>query len=250
METTPDFVLALDSYLRPGAIYCVALSVIIFLYHEFRILLIKDYKEKYDYVNQNEVRFFWIAILPIILAVAFYLNSIAAHATSIFGTIATWFYVQTFMTLSFVVVFYYLSSSLIKIYYPAYVERKLDKLRNKPRVSPEGNVMRKLKEAEEEAHLEEDQWNEQREAHSVDYDVWLDEKTGHKKIEKYIAYKHATECSECGYVTMKISKEEVTKAPNSHSSGTLVIHYRCSYCKHREAREVSIAPLAVKELVY
>jgi hypothetical protein len=243
METTPDFVATLDSYLLQGAIFCVGLSVLIFLYHELRIILINDYKQKYDYVNQYEVRFFWYAVMPIILAFAFYLNHRAANWTSIFGSIATWFYIRTFLTLSFVVVTYYVTYSLINIYYPSYMERKLDRLRNKPRVSSSGNVMRKLKEAEEEAHLEAQQWNEQKEIHSVDYDVWLDEKTGEKKIEKYIAYKHATECPECGYVTLKISREELVRVPSETEAGLLIKHYRCSYCKHREAKEVAVAPL-------
>ena len=50
--------------------------------------------------------------------------------------------------------------------------------------------MRKLKESEEEAHLEASQFNEQKEIHSVDYDVWLDEVTGYKKVEKYISFQH------------------------------------------------------------
>jgi hypothetical protein len=140
------------------------------------------------------------------------------------------------MTVGFMVITYFLFSSLVRIYYPRFVEKRLAKLRK-------GNLMRKLKEEEEEAHLEASQFNEQKEVHSVDYDVWLDEKTGDKKIEKYNSYQHATECSECGYVTMKIKREEVTEAPSSTGGGTLVKHYKCTYCGHREAKEVHIAPL-------
>ena len=104
--------------------------------------------------------------------------------------------------------------------------------------------MRKLKEAEEESHLEADQFKEQKEIHSVDYDVWLDEKTGYKKIEKYESYQHAIECSECGYVTMKIDREEIVQSPTMSEPGMLVKHYKCSYCKHREAREVAVARLS------
>jgi hypothetical protein len=104
--------------------------------------------------------------------------------------------------------------------------------------------MRKLREAEEEAHLEADQFTEQKEIHSVDYDVWLDEKTGYKKIEKYISFQHALECPECGYVTLKIYKEEIAEQPGTDSTGLLIKHYKCSYCKHREAREVTVAALS------
>src|SRR5687767_7424463 len=126
------------------------------------------------------------------------------------------------MTVSFIIVAYFIFYSLVRIYYPRYVEKRLNKLRHKPRISPAGNPMRKLKEAEEQAHLEADQFNEQKEVQSVDYDVWLDEKTGFKKIEKYISSQHALECPECGYVTLKISKEEIIEQPGPNTSGLLV----------------------------
>jgi hypothetical protein len=242
MENTPDFILAWDSYLSIGAYIFAAFAILILLYHEFRIFQIKDYKEKYDYVNLHEISYFWYAVIALILAVAFYANTIAS--SMIFSNVVIWFYVRIFITVSFIIVAYFIFYSLVRIYYPRYVEKKLDKLRNRPRISSTGNQMRKLSETEEEAHLEADQFSEQKEVHSVDYDVWLDEKTGEKKIEKYIAYQHATECPECGYVTLKIAREEVVEAPGNTSTGLLVKHYRCSYCSHREAREVLVAALS------
>jgi hypothetical protein len=245
METTPQFMQTLDNYLRPGAYVFAGFAVIILLYHEFRILQIRDYKAKYDYVNLHEVRYFWYAVMSLIIAVALYMNWIGAEfSTDIFGSLETWFYVRTFMTMCFIVVSYFIFYSLVRIYYPRFVEKRLMKLRNKPRVSPAGNLMRKLTAAEEEAHLEETQFTEQSEVHSIDYDVWLDEKTGFKKIEKYESYQHAIECSECGYVTMRISQEEITQVPSPTEAGVLVKHYKCSYCGHREAKAVAVAKLS------
>jgi hypothetical protein len=59
-----------------------------------------------------------------------------------------------------------------------------------------------------------------------------------------MAYKHAEKCSECGFFTMKIDTEEIVKKPTAQEAGLLLEHYRCSYCKHREAREVPIAALS------
>lgn len=245
METAPDFVLTSDLYLPYGAYLCAGIAVVILLYHEFRIFAIKDYKQKYDYVNLHEIRYFWYSVIALILAVALYINSMAAKiSTDIFGNIETWFYVRTFMTMCFAVVAYFVFYSLVRIYYPRFVEKRLNKLRNKPRISPQGNVMRKLREEEEEAHLEASQFAEQKEVHAVDYDVWLDEKTGYKKIEKYYSYQHTEECPECGYVTLKITREEIAKAPGSDETGVLVKHYKCSYCGHREAKEAVIAALS------
>ena len=244
MENTPSFVQTFDEYLTIGAYLCAGFAVLILLYHEFKIFQIKDYKEKYDYVNLHEIRYFWYSVVALILAVALYLNSLAASiSTSIFANLETWFYVRTFMTMCFAVIAYFIFYSLVRIYYPRYVEKRLEKLRNKPRISPEGNVMRKLTEAEEQAHLEANV-SDKEEIHTLDYDIWLDEKTGYKKIEKYNTYQHAVECSECGYVTMKIDREEITKAPSFIEPGILVKHLKCSYCGHREAKEVLISKLS------
>lgn len=231
-----------DDYMTLGAFTCIGIAVLILLYHEYRIFLIKDYKEKYDYVNLNEVRFFWYSVVALILAAAFYANSIGTKM--IFSDVTIWFYVRIFMTASFAVVAYFIFYNLVRVYYPRYVEKRLNKLRHRPRISPYGNVMRKLKEKEEEAHLEPELFKEQKEIHSVDYDVWLDEKTGYKKVEKYHAYQHTEECPECGYVTFRLRNEEIPVQPTETATGILVKHYRCTYCKHREARESVIAPLS------
>lgn len=247
MENTGEYIRGWDQYMAYGAYGCAALAVLILLYHEFRIFQIKDYKEKYDYVNLHEIRYFWYAVIALIGATALYANAISG-GTRIFANDTIWFYVRLFITASFAVIAYIVFYSVVRIYYPRYVEKRLMKLRNRPRISPEGNVMRKLSEDEEETHLEESQWEEQKAVHSVDYDVWLDEKTGYKKIEKYNAFEHAIECSECGYVTMRLHEEELLEKPTNDSPGTLLKHYRCTYCKHREAKEVTVARLS-KNLV-
>ncbi|MEX2235557.1 MAG: hypothetical protein WD824_25585 [Cyclobacteriaceae bacterium] len=242
MESNSDFILSWDRYMSLGAYVCVGLALLILLYHEFRIMMIKDYKEKYDYVNLNEIKFFWYAVIALITGAAFYANSIGTKM--IFSDVTIWFYVRIFMTASFAVIAYFIFYSLVRIYYPQYVEKRLNKLRHKPRLSPSGNVMRKLKEKEEEAHLEPELFREQSEVHSVDYDVWLDEQTGFTKVEKYHAYQHAIECPECGYVTFRVRNEEIEQQPTDDEPGLLVKHYRCGYCNHREARESVIAKLS------
>jgi hypothetical protein len=156
-----------------------------------------------------------------------------------------YFYVRIFITACFAVIAYFVFFSMVKIYYPRSVEKRLNKLRNTPRISPAGNAMRKLSEEEEDAHLEASQIAEESSAiHSVDYDVWIDEKTGYKTVEKYLNYQHTEECPECGYFTLKIAHEEVEKAPSQDESGLLAKHYKCGYCNHRELREVTIAKLS------
>lgn len=243
MEIESAFVLEWDRYMDLGAIASVIIAVLILLYHEFKVLQIKDFKEKYDYVNLNEVRFFWFSVLAIVVGLGFFANSFATEKILTHGIL--WFYVRLFITASFVVIGYFVFYSMVRIYYPRSVEKRLVKLRNKPRISPAGNEMRKLSEEEEDAHLDAQQIAEEASAvHSVDYDVWLDEKTGFKKIEKYESYLHAEQCPNCGFYTFKIVKEEVAEKPSETQPGLLVKHYQCDYCNHREARETKLSSLA------
>lgn len=242
METTSNFLTSWDQYMYGGAILSVVAGVLILLYHEFKVFQLKDFKEKYDYVNLHEIRYFWYAVMAVILAAAFFANTVASESISGSDSMR-WFYVRLFISVSFAVIAYFIFFSLIKIYYPRKLERRLTKVRNTPRKSPAGNVMRKLSEEEEDVHLEASQIHEEA-IHAIDYDVWIDDKTGYKKIEKYPVYQHAEECPECGYYTMKITSEEVEVAPTQNEKGMLLEHFQCSYCGHREQHEVPIATLA------
>lgn len=243
MENSVEVAAAWDNYMYIGTAVFIAATILIFLYHEFRVLSISDFKVRYDYVTLNEIKFFWYTVITAIIAATFASNSFMSEWILRKGW--KWFYGRLFITICLAILTYYLFHSLIKIYYVRYMEGKLDGLRNKPRTSPDGNLMRKLSESEEDAHLEADQIaQEGSEVHSVDYDVWLDEKTGFKKIEKYYSYQHAIECPECGYVTMKIHHEEITVKPTETTGGQLTKHYRCTFCSHRLRKEVQLAKLA------
>jgi hypothetical protein len=241
MEVPHAFLDSWNKFMFQGSLIFVGIGFLVLLYHEFRILMIKDYKEKYDYVNLNEIRFFWYAVIAFIIAGFLFANTFASEIIHESGMI--WFYVRLFITVSFAVIGYFIFFSMVRIYYPRFVEKRLHKLRNKPRTSPAGNTMRKLSEEEEDAHMEQSMIEEEM-FHAVDYDVWIDEKTGFKKIEKYLAYQHAEECPECGYYTFKITREELEKAPTMDETGLFIKHFTCSYCSHREAREQVLAKLS------
>jgi len=238
METTSTFLGLWDQYMFIGAVAAVAVGILMLAYYEFKVMQIKDLKGKYDFVNQHEIQYFWYAVIALIAAAAIYANTLFTGKIEREGM--RWFYVRLFITAGFGVIAYNFCSSLVRIYYPRHLEKRLLRLRNSPRLSPEGNLMRKLSESEEEHHLEEEMKN----VHTVDYDVWIDDKTGTTKIEKYPAYQHAEECSQCGYFTLRIDQEEVEYAPTANEQGVLLSHYQCSYCGHREQREVTVAKLS------
>ena len=69
METTSTSLGVGPVYVHRRSRLCVV-GVLILLYHEFKVIQMKDYKEKYDYVNLNEVRYFWYAVIAFIVAAA------------------------------------------------------------------------------------------------------------------------------------------------------------------------------------
>ena len=232
-----------DSWLMLGALLCFAAAVGIFLFHEFRVVSIKNAKDRYDYVNTHEIRYFWYAVIALIAALTLFLNDIVGPMIPVSEDMLP--IVRLFFMAGFAVIMYLILSSAVRLLYPPVIERRLQRIRNSPRLSPAGNVMRKLKEEEESVHLEQKQIDEQASnIHSIEYDVWVDEKTGFKQVEKYLGYQHAEKCDECGFVTMKIDSEEIVRKPTQTQDGLLVKHYRCSYCKHRERREVTIAKMS------
>ncbi|MBX2894119.1 MAG: hypothetical protein KF763_01660 [Cyclobacteriaceae bacterium] len=244
METSAhQFVETWDHYLISGAYVFFGIAVLILVYHEIKLITISDNKERYDYVNLHEIRFFWYSVLSLIIGLALFAT---AEVTPLFPVDDSLkLYVSIFFLAGSFIIVYLLLSSLIKIQYPKFLEGRLNRIRNKPRKSASGYVMRKLSDAEGAVHLEAEQLAQHRsEIHSVEYDVWLDEKTGEKKVEKYMAYQHAEKCSECGFYTMKIDTEEIVRQPTQTEDGLLLEHYQCSYCNHREAREVVIAALS------
>jgi len=237
------YLAAWDRYMILGSEIFLGIGLLIFLYYEVKVAQIKDPKEKYDYVSTHEIRYFWYAFLAVVIAACIFLNSVATETVA--SRYMWLIYVRLISTGILGILAYLFTNSVINVYYPRYLMKRLDRIRNKPRISPDGNKMRKLSEEEEDAHLDESMIAEEASAvHSVDYDVWIDEKTGHKKIEKYFDYLHTEECPDCGYYTLKIDIEEIVTPPTHSEAGALHKHYKCSFCGHRELKKVTIAALS------
>lgn len=243
MENSGNLSGSLGVMLTYGTYFFIGLAIIIFLVYEIRVFSRKDLKTRYDFVNLHEIRYFWLACMSMVFAAALFAN---VTLTKLMATVGeSQIYVRLFFSAAFIAIGYYVVHSLVRIYYPGIVEKRLMRIRNKPRLSPSGNPMRKLTEAEENVHLEKFQIDQEvSEVHSVDYDVWIDDKTGFKKIEKYMVYQHIKKCDECGFRTLKLNAEEIKRPPSQDQKGVLLEHYVCSYCRHREAKEIVIAELS------
>ena len=241
MEITDSFLGPWNQIMFYGILASLVLGVFTLVAYEINILRIKDFKLKYDYVNLHEIRYFWYAMIFFLLAGGFAVNTVGTDILREMGT--RWFYVRVFISLSLMVVAYFAINSLLSILYPKKIARRLHTLRTTPRISPDGNKMRRLTEEEEDVHMERSMIAEE-EVQVVDYDVWLDEKTGIKKIEKYIIHDQSIECPECGFYTLVISSEEVAKNPTETDAGVIIEHLECKYCGHKQKREIAVSSLS------
>ena len=211
----------------------IAAGLLISLYYFFKLVTISDPKTKHDFINDNEIKLFWNSMLALTIGAGIWLNGTFNETVK---EEMIWFFVRLFVTSSFTTIFALIFNSLIKVYYPFQVQKKLNKLRHKPRINPNnGNKMKLMGEDEEDEYLTAEMIEEEA-GHSVDYDVWLDESTGFTKIEKYDGASLAVECPSCGYRTLRVEDEEVIKSATVESEGEILEYYKCSYCGHKERR--------------
>lgn len=130
--------------------------------------------------------------------------------------------------------------AVLQYYYPFLLEKRLNNIRFSPMKTKEGRPMHLLNEHEEDVHLTEEMLEEEN-AFSADYDVWVDELTNQKVIERYDTHYHSLVCEACGFRTLKDRKEEIIKEPALYEEGLLVKHFECSYCGHKQHKQVKIA---------
>ncbi len=211
-----------------------ALALLIVLGYLIRLISIKEFKGRYDYINKYEINTLWVAALVLIGGGAFFANSFVGPTTTLM------IFVRAFITVSMSMIVGVIIQNLLKFYYPFYIEKRLKKLRYKPRISPKsGKAMKLLSEEEEDVYLDEGMQAEEN-VFSIDYDVWIDEETGYTQIEKYAGHLHALQCPECNYQTFKVAREEIVKAPTDVEEGELLKYMECGYCGHKAKRSQKI----------
>lgn len=221
-----------------GGIVMFSVGVIIYLIYKLRVASISNYKDKHDFINTNEIRWFKYCFFAFGLGIAMFINLYAAGKVHEIGV---WFFVRVFMSLAGATLVSYVASLVLDYYYPTKLNRKLRKWRYMPRINPAtGNKMRLLSEDEEDVHLAEGMKAEEN-VFSIDYDVWVDEKTNEVKIEKYWGHLTALRCNSCGFYTMRVKREEIVERYEDESPKELVKHYQCSYCKNVRATQFKIS---------
>lgn len=220
------------------AIVMFAAGLIVYLVYKLRVSLISDFKEKHDFINTNEIKWYKWMFYLFGGGVAMVVNLYGAGKVTDMGI---WFFVRIFMSLAGATMVGYVGALVLDYYYPTKLNTKLKKWRYIPRTNPKtGNKMRLLSETEEDVHLNEGMQEEEN-VFSMDYDVWIDEKSGDIKIEKYDGHLIALRCGNCGYYTMKVVREEIVEKHPDGTPSELVKHYQCSYCKNVRATQFHIS---------
>ncbi len=220
-----------------GAIVMLLAGVILYLWHHIRVSSIRDYKAKYDYISAREVKHYRYVFLCFGLSVMMAINLYGMGENLHMGL---WFFIRLFISVAGGTLVVYVAYLVLEYYYPTVLTRKLRKWRYTPRLSSAGSQMRLLSEEEEDVHLEEGMKAEEN-VFSIDYDVWMDEKSGEVKIEKYAGHLQALQCNSCGFYTMRVVREEITRQPGKDSPGELIKHYQCQYCKSVRATAFNIS---------
>ena len=238
MENFKAFMEDWNNIMAIAAIVALALGISVFLIYHLRVYLIADYKKKYDFINSNEIRWFKASFVCFGLAFAMWINTYGKDKFVDFGV---WFYVRIFFSIAGATLVAYIASLILDFYYPTKLSAKLRKWRYLPRVNPKtGHKMRLLSEDEEDVHLDAGMQAEEN-VFSIDYDVWLDEKSGDLLIEKYEGHLTALRCHNCGFYTMRVVKEEIIERHEDGSPKELLKSYQCSYCKNIRATQFHIS---------
>jgi hypothetical protein len=215
----------------------IGIAVLLVIFYYIRLVALKEFKQRYDYINKNEINSLWRATVFALIGAVLWINSLLGESELL------WFAVKLFVSSMLALIIGVIIQNILKFYFPFYIEKRLKKLRYTPRVSPKtGKPMKLLSEEEEDVYLDEGMQAEEN-IFSVDYDVWVDEETGYTKIEKYSGHLHALQCSECNYQTLKVVKEEIIKSPTTTEDGELMKYFKCSYCGHKARKTFHIARL-------
>jgi hypothetical protein len=234
------FLVAWHTAMLYGAMGMGLIAVLLYLYHHIKVATLKTPKEKYDFISQREIKNFELVFIFLAIAAAMMINRYGMDKVEEMGV---WFFVRLFISIAGGTLVGYIAFLILEYYYPSRLDRKLKKWRYLPRVNPKtGNKMRLLAEHEEDVHMDAGMKAEE-DVFSIDYDVWMDEKTKEILIEKYQGHLQALKCGNCGFYTLKVVREEITEQPTTTSPGELIKHYECSYCKSVRATAFKISTM-------
>ena len=222
-----------------GGIIFIALGINLYLIHNIRVSMVKGFKEKYDFILLNEIKWYKWTFLCFGIAAGLLIN-LYGSGEKVLNEIGVWFFARIVFGIAGGTLIGYVAKLVLDYYYPTKLNSKLKKWRYMPRISSTGHKMKLLSEEEEDVHLDSGRQAEES-IFSIDYDVWTDERTGEIKIEKYDGHMTALRCNNCGFYTMRVVNEEVSQQNEDGTPKELIKNFKCAYCKSIRATAFAIS---------
>jgi hypothetical protein len=245
LQQTP-FIEGFHQTMIIGAIGFIILGFIVYAFYQVRVSMIKDFKEKHDYISVNEIAWFKRVFFCFAISVGMVINLYGMGKTNL-GNVGTWFFVRLIMGIAGGTLIATVSALVLQYWYPSKLNSKLQKWRYMPRINPKnGNKMKLLTEEEEDVHLDLGMQAEEN-IFSIDYDVWVDEQSGDVKIEKYLGHLTGLRCNNCGFYTMKVWREEIVERHDDGTPKELLKHYQCAYCKNVRATQFHVSQREIED---
>jgi DNA-directed RNA polymerase subunit RPC12/RpoP len=216
----------------------IGLGILNRLMFEIQVMSKSDRAKKYKFVSTTSVGnmrnslYMWAASL---FFFAFMMVG------GFLGLGATYQYIAAAF-MAFLIAFLFGSgfAAYVKYYFPTVMEKRLKNIRFKPMKSPSsGRKLRLLNELEEDEYLT-PEMIEQEDNLEADFDVWYDDESKDTIIMQYDITDDAFVCNNCNFRTLKVHKEEVTKESSYSEAGEMHREYRCTYCGHREHKDIKI----------
>ncbi len=225
----------------------LSIGVIIILAYLVQMMGLNSRTEKYRFASKKESKALSRMTNFIAIGISCFAFILISRSIGLVENF-TYYFVAFFSGLIGLAIGYGMWAYL-NFYYPFILEKRLNKIRFNPMKSPHsGNDMKLLNEEEEDPYMTQEMRDDE-EALTFDYDVWLDEATGHTIIEKYDMSFHAMVCENCNFRTLKESGEEVIKEATSESEGELRKYFNCTYCGHHQSKDISFSEDKNVELI-
>jgi hypothetical protein len=237
-----EFIINLQNGAEVWAGMFLFIAITIFIFYIIGLFLSNKRTNIYEYVSSREISAFLNVMIFVSLSLTLYVNSLFIGEFKTINNAEL--IVQSISSMIIGVIFWYVTYVIIKIYYPYILSKHLASIRFKSMHSKStGNKMRLLNEDEEDVHLTKEQI-EHEEIFAFDYDVWIDDITGEKIVEKYDVHHTSIICDKCRFRTLHEVKEEVVNEPTQNEEGLLKKYYKCDNCGHKEEKEKHISPLS------
>lgn len=137
-------------------------------------------------------------------------------------------------------------SPITMILFAVWFFKKLKSLRNTHKPCDKcGAAMHKLNEQEDDRFLNTAQQMEER-INSVDYDVWLCDKCGNKKIYRYdTAFSHYSTCPQCHAKTYGLRSDKIVRQATPFYPGMGQKEYFCQHCHYSQIQPYEIPRIII-----